>query len=93
MCVRVCPLQTCLSNLCDIHYSDSVFGRGRISHPESDVISENEPLCLFCCVNKSHCVTRAASLVFFFVWFVGCLGLVCKHVSTETTASPWRPVA
>lgn len=57
-----------------------VFGWGRISQQESDIISENEPLCLFCCVNNeslcNFCFSPAFSFLFFLVLFVGCLGFV-----------------
>lgn len=54
-----------LRRVCVCLCVSTVSGWGRIIQQESDIISENEPLYLLCCVNTSHCVT----CVFFFSGF------------------------
>lgn len=54
----------------------------------SQILSKkNEPLCLFCCVNTSHCVTFVF-LMPLCVMFVESLDLVCKLVPTANAAAP-----
>lgn len=57
-----------------------VFRCGRITQQESDIIYENEPLCLPCCVNKAHCVTLVFSCLLSPVcWMSGLSVYTCLH--------------
>lgn len=57
-----------------VTFSVYVLQWGRIIQQGSDIISGSEPLWLFCCVNKGHCVTFGCFFcVFFLLFFLSCL--------------------
>ena len=91
LCLWTC---VCVSSrlVCQVlvTFTDNLFYEEELVSQSQIIISKNEQLCLFCCVNKRHCVFFVFYL-FSSVLFNGCQDSVCKHAFTGETTTPWRP--